>query len=289
MNVIFKNLYLTYGKHHALEDVSFKLTEPRIYGLIGRNGAGKTSLLSILASFREPSEGTVTVNGEIPFENAAIMQQIAFLYNKDYSDESGRIKDLLKGTAFYRPHFDVDYAKSLIKRFGLDENKPIKKMSKGMQAAVNVTLGLATRTPITIFDEVYLGMDAPSREIFYEELLIEQERHPRIFILSTHLVSEMEYLFDEVIILKEGKLLLHEEYDSLVSKGATITGHETQVDAFVMAKEQLHEQSLGKTKSVMVYGALTKEELEVASNLGLDVSPISLQELFVHLTKERNS
>lgn len=156
-----------------------------------------------------------------------------------------------------------------------------------MQAAVNVILGLAARAPITIFDEVYLGMDAPSREIFYEELLQEQERHPRIFILSTHLVSEMEYLFDEVIIIKNGKLLLQEEYDSLVAKGATITGNETQVDTFVMSKEQLNEKRLGKTKSVMIYGELEEKDIQVANNLGLDVSPISLHELFVHLTKER--
>ena len=97
----------------------------------------------------------------------------------------------------------------------------------------------------------------------------------------------MEYLFDEVIIIKNGKLLLQEEYDSLVAKGATITGNETQVDTFVMSKEQLNEKRLGKTKSVMIYGELEEKDIQVANNLGLDVSPISLHELFVHLTKER--
>ncbi len=287
MNVKADHLYVSYGKYHAIEDVSFELNGPKIYGLLGRNGAGKTSLLSTLAAFREPSKGAITVNGEAPFENAEIMQQVAFLYNKDYKDETSHLKEMIKDTKFYRPHFDSEYADYLIDRFGLDKKKAIKKMSKGMQAAVNVILGLAARAPITIFDEVYLGMDAPSREIFYEELLQEQERHPRIFILSTHLVSEMEYLFDEVIIIKNGKLLLQEEYDSLVAKGATITGNETQVDTFVMSKEQLNEKRLGKTKSVMIYGELEEKDIQVANNLGLDVSPISLHELFVHLTKER--
>lgn len=287
MNVKFEHVYVTYGKKHAIDNVSFELNGPKIYGLLGRNGAGKTSLLSTLASFREPSQGAITVNGENPFENAEVMQQIAFLYNKDYSGESSKLKDMINDTKVYRPHFDSEYADYLTNRFGLDKKKAMKKMSKGMQSAVNVIIGLASHTPITIFDEVYLGMDAPSREIFYEELLKEQERHPRIFILSTHLVSEMEYLFDEVIIIKNGKLLLQEEYDSLVSKGATITGNEEQVDEFIMSKEKLHEQLLGKTKAVMVYGELQEEEIQRANSLGLDVSPISLHELFVHLTKER--
>lgn len=142
MNVKVDKLSLKYGNYAALQDVSFELTDKKIYGLLGRNGAGKTSLLSILASFREQSAGSVTINGEAPFENASIMQQVAFLYNKDYKDETDSVKKLLEGVERFRPNFDREYAEYLVKRFKLDQKKAIKKLSKGMQSAVNVTIGL---------------------------------------------------------------------------------------------------------------------------------------------------
>lgn len=286
MSVKAENLSLNFGRHTVLRDINLELSSQKIYGLLGRNGAGKTSLLSILASFREPSSGSITINGEVPFENANIMQQVAFMYDKDYKEESDNVKSMLQGIQRYRPNFDMDYAEYLIGRFKLDKKKAIKKFSKGMQSAVNVVIGLASRAPITIFDEVYLGMDAPSRDIFYKELLEDQQEHPRIIILSTHLVSEMDYLFDEVIVLNKGEIILQEEYDSLVSKGASITGKSELVDEFVQSKTQLNVQQLGDTKSVMIYGALSDEERKTALDKGLETGPVSLHELFIHLTKE---
>jgi len=286
MNVKVENLGLHYGSDEALNNISFELTDKKIYGLLGRNGAGKTSLLSIIASFREATSGSITINGEVPFENANIMQQVVFLYNKDYKDESENIKSILLDVQRYRPNFDLDYAEHLIKRFKLDKKKQLKKFSKGMQSAFNVIVGLASRAPITIFDEVYLGMDASSRDIFYKELIKDQEEHPRIFILSTHLVSEMDYLFDEVILLHKGEILLKEDYDSLISKGAKVTGSKELVEEFVRSKRQINTEQLGNTKAVVIYGELSKEERKAASHLGLEVSPLSLQDLFIHLTGE---
>ena len=286
MNIKAEHLTLTFGNTYALRDVNFELSGNKIFGLLGRNGAGKTSLLSIIASYREPTIGKIIINGEEPFENAKIMRQVAFLYDQEYENESENIIELLQGIQPYRPNFSMEYAEYLIDLFKLDRKKAIKKFSKGMKSAVNVIIGLASRTPITLLDEVYLGMDAHFREIFYKELLEEQARHPRMFILSTHLVSEMDYLFDEVIILDRGSVMVHEDFDSFISKGATITGDGETVDQFVKNKKQINVQQLGNTKAVMIYGELTAEEEEEAIRLGLEISPASLHDLFVHLTKE---
>lgn len=281
-----EELSLRYGEHEALSAIDFELSSNKIYGLLGRNGAGKTSLLSILASFREPTSGTITVNGEAPFENHAITQNIVFMYNNGYTDESENIPSMLKYVQRYRPNFDLDYAEHLITRFKLDKKKPIKELSKGMQSALNVTIGLASRAPITLLDEVYLGMDAPSRDIFYKELLADHQNHPRTIILSTHLVSEMDYLFEEVIMINNGKLLLHEEITSLLEKGATITGNSELVDEFIRSKKLLHTEKLGNTKAAMIYGELSQQERNDALIKGLELAPLSLQELFIHLTEE---
>ena len=286
MEVNVTNLNLNYGNHDALRDITFHLKQNKIYGLLGRNGAGKTTLLSILASFREQTSGSLTIGGEEPFENAAIMQHVIFIYAKDYKDESDNVKEVLEGIERYRPFFDREYAQYLIKKFNLPLDKKVKEFSKGMQSALNVTIGLASRAPITIFDEAYLGMDAPTREIFYRELLEDQANHPRIIIMSTHLVSEMDYLFDEILILHQGKIVLQEEYESLIAKGASITGEAQKVDDFVRTMKQLNVQELGNVKSVMVYGELTERDRQDARIHGLEVGPLSLQDLFIHLTGE---
>lgn len=286
MNVKAENIQLDYGNHVALKNISFELKEDKIYGLLGRNGAGKTSLLSLLASFREPTAGNLTINGETPFENAFIMQNVSFLYDKDYKDESDNIIQMLQHIQQYRPHFDMGYAEYLTDRFKLDRKKPIKEYSKGMQSSLNVIIGLASRSPLTILDEVYLGMDAPAREIFYKEILEEQERHPRMFILSTHLVSEMDYLFDEVIFLDKGSILLQEEIDTLSSRGAKIIGNKQIVNDFIHSKQVINTEQLGDTVSVTIYGEMSDEEITRALGKGLDIRPVSLQDLFVYMTEE---
>lgn len=286
LKVVANNLTLKYKNVLALDKVSFALEGGKIYGLLGRNGAGKTSLLSILASFREPTSGEILVDNQEPFENPQVMRQICLMYEKDYKEDTSKVKDLLETVEVYRPHYDKELAMHLIERFNLPLDKNVSSLSKGMQSALNVTMGLASRCPITILDEVYLGMDAPTREIFYQELLAEQERHPRTFIISTHLVSEMDYLFDEVLILDKGKLLLHEDYETFVSRGITVTGTAEDVDRFVQGMEKLNEQRLGNTKAVTIYGSLTERQLEEAHYKGLQVSNVSLQDLFIYLTKE---
>ncbi|MBU5349478.1 ATP-binding cassette domain-containing protein [Paenibacillus lautus] len=289
LDIQFDRLSVVYGDLEAVRNVSFHLPAGKIYGLLGRNGAGKTSLLSVLASFREPSSGSVTVGGEQPFENAKIMKEVSFIYDIDYKDETDKIKAAIESVARHRPHFDTGYALELARKFNLPLDKQLKQLSKGMQSAFNVCIGLASRSPVTILDEVYLGMDAPSREIFYRELLEDQERHPRTFILSTHLVSEMDYLFEEVIIIHKGQFVLRDDYESLTSRGVSITGPAAKVDEFIQGMKVLNVQQLGSTKAVMVYGELSEEAQLAAHRAGLEIGPISLQDLFIHLTGEEYS
>jgi ABC-2 type transport system ATP-binding protein len=285
-NVEVNNLSLKYKKFEALKNISFKLENGKVYGLLGRNGAGKTSLLSVLSSFRKATEGNIKISGEEPYENAEIMKNIAFHYETNYKEDTTKVKTMLKFVKMFRPNYDEKYAQYLVELFKLPLNKPVNKLSKGMQSSLEVTMGLASRSPITIFDETYLGMDAPTRVKFYEELLRDQSNHPRIFILSTHLVSEMDYLFDEILILHNGQLMLHEEYETLTSKGINITGQSDVVDAFIKGKKVLNIQQLGNTKTVMLFEERTDIFDIDAISKGLIINPVSLQDLFIHMTEE---
>jgi ABC-2 type transport system ATP-binding protein len=285
-DIDIKGVTVKYGKTEALKDIDLHLESGKIYGLIGRNGAGKSTILSLLASFLEPEEGSITISGKEPFENAEIMSQVTFVYNTDYSDETEKVKGMLEACERYRPTFNKELADELVNLFKIPLTKQIKHLSTGMQSALNVTIGLANRSPITIFDEAYNGMDAPTRELFYQKVLEDYEECPRTIILSTHLVSEMDYLFEEAIFLHNGKVLLKEPVDALMERGASITGSIEDVDAFVSEMKQLSSQQLGGTKSTVVYGEILEEKRQEAIKKGLEVGPVSLQDLFIHLTGE---
>ncbi|MET3683082.1 ABC-2 type transport system ATP-binding protein [Alkalibacillus flavidus] len=285
-HVEFHDVSLKIGRDTILEDINLTLEGGKTYGLLGRNGAGKTSLLSLLAAFRPASTGAIRLNGEKIFENPSAMQQICFSYDKDYSEETEKVKSLLKNLEFYRSHFDHEYADRLVERFNLPLNKAVSKLSTGMQSAFNVTIGLASRCPVTIFDESYLGMDAPTRDIFYQEILREQSEHPRIFILSTHLVSEMDHLFDDVIMIQNGRAVLHDDYETLMTKAFYVTGDGDAVERFSKPYRVLDRQQLGGTTSALIYTDAVDTPQKEAHEQGLDVHHVTLQDLFIHLTKE---
>ena len=288
LSVTYKNLLPISDNFQALKDVSFTLDSGKIYGLIGRNGAGKTSLLSVLASYRKASHGDVLVNGVPLFDNGEFMQHIHFIYQREFNSESAetypRVLKYIKRETEYRPNFDQEYADELIKKFRLPTNKRPHKLSKGMQSVLSVIIGLASRAPITIFDEAYLGMDAPTRDLFYKEVLRDQERYPRTIILSTHLVAEMEYLFDEVIMIHKGELLQKGTYDEIVAGGLAVTGPAEAVSVFANGKEVLNTETLGGFKKITIFGDITDKEHILAQEMNIAISSVSLQELFIHLT-----
>ncbi|GAA5344932.1 ABC-2 type transport system ATP-binding protein [Planifilum fimeticola] len=278
-----------YGNVEALKNISLKLPYGKLYGLLGRNGAGKTTLLSLLGSFLEPTVGTVRIGGMEVFDNEKVMPWVTFVYDSSNRDEHETVKGMLEAAERYRPTFDREYANYLVKRFQLPLDQLMKQLSKGQQAAVRVTVGLANRSPITILDEAYLGMDAPTRETFYKELLEDHSRNPRTVILSTHHVSEVEHLFEEVIILHQGSILLQETMDQVLECGVSVTGDARAVDGFIAGMQVLHTERLGGTKRAMVYGKLSEDQLLEAGRRGIEIGSVSLQHLFIHLTEEGNA
>jgi ABC-2 type transport system ATP-binding protein len=284
-----RHLTVRFGDTVALDDLSFSLGGGKIYGLLGRNGSGKTSLLSVLAAFRRASGGEARVGGADPFENGPLMRQICFVRDKVDAQDTDKVRAVLDFAAHLRPNWDAGYAAKLVELFDLPLNKRISSLSRGTKSALGCTLGLAARAPLTIFDESYLGMDAPSRYAFYDELLADYMRHPRTVILSTHLIEEVGALFEDVVILDRGRLIAHSDAESLRARGAAVTGPADAVDRFVTGLSVLNERRLGGTKSVTVYGELTDSQRAEARSAGLELGPVALQDLFVHLTKNREA
>jgi ABC-2 type transport system ATP-binding protein len=286
LGIEVRGLQLRYGDLTALDDLSFTLPGGRIYGLLGRNGSGKTSLLSVLAAFRRQSAGSVLIDGQPVFENPAVTRRVCLVRETgDPGDKGERVREVLHTAAHLRAGWDGDYADELVERFKIPRGKKLDELSLGQRSALGMIFGLASRAPVTLFDESHLGMDAPSRAAFHDELLADFIAHPRTIVISTHLIDELSPLFEEVLIIDEGRLLLQDETEVLRARGAAVTGPAEAVDRFVAGHTVLGERQLGRTKSATVYGCLDDHHRRQALDAGLDLGPIALQDLFIHLTQ----
>jgi len=279
-----RGVTVRYGRTVAVDDVTLDLPTGKIYGLLGRNGSGKTSLLSALASYRRPAGGVVRVDGADAFENPAVVRNTCFIRDTLDANESDKVRQLMSFAGWMRPGWDADYAAKLLDLFEINPAKRASSLSRGQKSAVGVVLGLASRAPLTILDETYLGMDAVARAAFYRELLDDYLAHPRTIVLSTHLIEEVADLFERVIIIDRGRLLLHEETDALRGRGVTVTGPAAAVDTFIAGHTVLGEQSLGGVRAVTLDWRPDPAEVARGESAGLTFGPVGVQDMFIHLT-----
>lgn len=284
-----KRLDKSYGDFKALEDINFTIEENKIYGLLGRNGAGKTTLMKLLTAQEFPSSGELTVFGENPEENRRVLSQICFIKESQKYPDNFSVHDILKVSKSLFPNWDEEYAHSLVKDFNLPLKRKPKKLSRGMHSAVGVVIGLASRAPITIFDEPYLGLDAVSRGLFYDRLMEDYSEYPRTVILSTHLIDEVSNLLEHILVIDKGRLIINDEAENLRGIAFTVTGQAAKVEAFVKNKEVIHREPFGGLLSATVLQHKNSLDRHYAEANGLEISPVSLQQLVVHLTKEKST
>ncbi|MEH7178060.1 ABC transporter ATP-binding protein [Neobacillus vireti] len=284
-----KQLVKSYGEFKAIEDIDFIMEENKIYGLLGRNGAGKTTLMKLLTAQEFPTSGELNVFGENPEENRKVLSQICFIKESQKYPDNFSVQDILKVSKSLFPNWDEEFAYSLIKDFNLPLKRKPKKLSRGMHSAVGVVIGLASRAPLTIFDEPYLGLDAVSRSLFYDKLMQDYSEHPRTVILSTHLIDEVSNLLEHILVIDRGRLIINDEAENLRGIAYTVTGQAAKVEAFVKNKEVIDREPFGGLLSATVMQMENRLDIQQASASGLEISPVSLQQLIVHLTKEKST
>jgi len=160
----------------------------------------------------------------------------------------------------------------------------MKALSRGMLSAASSIVGLASRAPLTIFDEPYLGLDAVARSIFYDRLLEDYAEHPRTVILSTHLIDEISRLLEHLLVIDQGRLVLDEDAEALRGRAFTVLGPAALVDTFTAGKQLLARSPLGGLLSATIVGNGDLKDRKQALALGLELAPVSLQQLLIHLT-----
>lgn len=282
--VTARGLTKSYGKFTAVNNVSFELERNRIYGLLGRNGAGKTTIMHMLTAQLFRTSGELKVFGEEPYENNRVLSQMCFIKESQKYADNFRILDVLAAASYFYPNWDQEYASTLIEDFRLPLKRKMKKLSRGMLSSVGIVVGLASRAPLTIFDEPYIGLDAVARSLFYDRLMQDYAENPRTIILSTHLIDEVSGILEHVLLIDQGRLLLNEEADALRGRAYSVAGKSSRVDEFSAGRNLIHRDTFGSLASAAFMGGLDAETRGWAESLGLEISPVSMQQLIVHLT-----
>lgn len=279
-----KGLVKKYDDKEVLKGIDLQIEKGKIYGLIGRNGAGKTTLISALTGQSHATKGDITLNGEKVWENQTSLEKICF--SRELKAVAGlgnnnlRIKDYFRIASVFYPDWDKEMAERLTDLFELDVKQKIYKLSKGMMSMVTIIIALASKSEYTFLDEPVAGLDVVARNQFYRLLLEEYEKTERTFVISTHIIEEAADLFEEVIIIDKGRIILKENTVELLERSRHISGRAEDVDKITNKAEFHKDESIGRSKGSTI---ILSTGTNIDTNYNITVQPVNLQQLFVAL------
>lgn len=276
-----------YGRKKALDNLTFSVEENKITGLIGRNGAGKTTLLKILAGYIRETSGEVRVFSEKPFNSLNVSANTIFVEDGMSFPPAVPLGELLEVARSFYCNWDHTLAKRLLEYFSFDPTDYHNRLSKGKTSTFNMIIGLAARSPLTLFDEPTTGMDASVRKDFYRALLKDYMEHPRTIILSSHHLDEIEDLLEDILLINNGRTLMHTTISNLKEWSIGVRGPVHEVLQLIEGKNVLYQQEIGvKTMYAVVRNTLSEATLNGAQARGLEISPVRSSDLCVYLTND---
>ena len=279
----------------ALRDVSLTLEDATVTALVGPNGSGKTTLMQILGGVMVPTSGSISIDGAQASADELLTGSIIASSARDFDNLSSQS---LVAYARLRPTWDEQLFAHYTQRFDLTVNRKfVRKLSGGQAAILSGSIALASGAPLTLLDEIQAPLDVPTRYALYEEILalagevMEGQRAPRRFIISSHMVSELEKVAEDVVVLKKSELLAHESIDDFTCRVCALTGHASDVERFLADHPDLAliaSRELGPTREIVVdLRASAVGETELATH-SLTSSPCSFQDAFAYLIQEND-
>ena len=204
-----------YGKKAALNNVSLTLEPGKIIGLLGPNGSGKTTLIKVLNGLLIDIKGEVMIHGQKPGKSTKAI--ISYLPDDDYFSDWMKAEDAVQLFKDFYKDFDADKASSLMERLSIDPKQRIKTMSKGQKEKFQLSLVMSRNALVYIFDEPIGGVDPAAREVILD-IILNNYSEDSLVLISTHLITDIEKIFDEVVFLKEGEVVLHRNVEELRSE-----------------------------------------------------------------------
>ena len=210
-----KNLSKSYDTKEALKDINLKIPRGKIIGLLGKNGSGKTTFIKLINDLLVPSQGEVLINGKKP--GVESKEIISYLPERTYLDKDMKVKQVIKYFEEFYENFDKNKAIRLLEDLDLNIEQKLSKMSKGMQEKLQLILVMSRNSDLYILDEPLGGVDPATRDYILDTILSNFNEGASV-IISTHLISDIERILDEVIFIDKGKIILTSPADELRKK-----------------------------------------------------------------------
>ncbi len=278
-----KGLVKSFGGFKALDGVDMSAPKGSVYGLIGPNGAGKTTLLRCLTGAYRSDGGTVTVDGRKGYEDPEVKKRMFYIPDDLYSFVSAGTKEL---AAFYSgiyASFDRARYEKLRTVFGIDEKRPIRLLSRGMQKQSAFWLAVSCRPDVLVLDEPVDGLDPAMRRVIWSILMQDVAERNMTVVVSSHNLRELEDVCDRVGVIDHGKMMLEHSLSSLqdnIVKLQIVTDKDIETGGFAI----LHKTQTGKITTVIVRGSAeeTRQKAEKLEPVFYDILPISLEEIFIY-------
>jgi ABC-2 type transport system ATP-binding protein len=270
-----RGLRKSYGAKRALDDVTFSVAPGRIVGMIGANGAGKTTALKAILGLTS-FQGDLTVLGRNPrTQRDELMRDVCFIADVAVLSRWLKVSQALDYVAGVHPRFNRARAEEILRKTDLKMNSRVRELSKGMVTQLHLALILAIDARLLVLDEPTLGLDLLYRRQFYDTLLNDYFNKERTILLTTHQVEEIEHLLTDVLFLRQGRIMMSLPVDNIAEQYVQLTVDPAQV-ARARALHPFYEREIfGRV--AMFFEGHRPEELEP---LG-DVRTPSIADLFV--------
>jgi len=277
------NVVKTFDGFRALDGLSLQVPAGAVYGLVGPNGSGKSTIIRHITGVYRPDSGEIRVAGQPVYENPAIKEMIASIPDELFSFTSDSISDMHRFYKSVYKNFDEDRFNALREIFRLNEKKPIRRFSKGMQKQAAFWLSLCLRPRVLILDEPVDGLDPVMRRQVWSLMLESVAESGTTVLVASHNLRELEDVCDHVGILHKGKMMLER---SLADLQDTIVKVQVVLPEGVepMGLEVLHETRLGRVRTLIVRGSqqLVMDRIGALQPMICDLLPLSLEEIFIY-------
>lgn len=270
-----KQVTKQYGQAAVLKNITLSIDEPGIYCLLGRNGAGKTTLLKSVAGYQNITSGTIQVDDKL-ITTSTLDTGVSYIENfaKHFNLP---VRKLLQIASEVNPNYDYDFASEMMERFELDGKKKFNHLSLGMKTMVSTIICLASNKSVVLLDEPVLGFDAIMRVEFYDMLTESFRKHPRIIIVSTHIIEEIAKTIQKLIIIDKGSVRFFDTLQSVETKAFSISGLQKDVEAATQNLNVIGQDTVGGLVTTFIFDNPPEQ------TASLEIHPLSLQDFFIQM------
>ena len=258
-----------------MKNITLSIDEPCIYCLLGRNGAGKTTLLKSIAGYQNITRGTIEVDDKL-ITTSTLDTDVSYIENfaKHFNLP---VRKLLQIASEVNPNYDYDFASEMMERFELDGKKKFNHLSLGMKTMVSTIICLASNKSVVLLDEPVLGFDAIMRVEFYDMLIESFRKHPRIIIVSTHIIEEIAKTIHKLIIIDKGSVRFFGTLQSVETKAFSISGLQKDVEAATQNLNVIGQDTVGGLVTTYIFDNPPEQ------TASLEIHPLSLQDFFIQM------